>query len=88
MPTYQSMIRNIHQKLRLLKMLNPETITHLQNSLLCKWRDISPQHQYGIGHTLILHTICQDFDGLHSNLFVFGKEDEELIGFIIGFFLC
>ena len=81
------MVCNIHQKFRLLKMLNPKTITHFQNSLLCKWGDVPAQDQYSIGDTFILHTIRQDFDGFHSNLFVFGEEDEELIGFVIRFFL-
>lgn len=82
------MLCDIHQQLCLLEMLDPETIAHLLHSLLRKGRDIPPQHQNCIRNALILHAIGQDFDGFHSNLFVFWEEDEELIRFVIRFFLC
>ena len=42
--THQGMLGNVHQKLRLLEMLDPKTVAHFQNGLLGKGSYIPPQY--------------------------------------------
>lgn len=81
------MLSNINKQFSFLKMLNPKTITHLHHCLLGKWSDIPSQNHNCIGYIFILHTICENFNGLDAYFLVFREEDKELVVFIVGLFL-
>ena len=81
------MLGNVHQELRLLKVLDSERIGHLRHGLLGERRYVSAQHQYCIRHLLVLHPIGQYFDRLHAHLFILGEENKQLVRIIVRLFL-
>ena len=85
--THQSVLRNVHQQFRLLEVLDPEAVAHLQHGLLGEGGYVHSQDEDGVRDSLLLHSVRVHLDRLDPDLFILGKEDEQLIGFIIRFFL-
>lgn len=78
---------DIHQELSLLKVLDAEGVTDLLHGLLGKGGDVHPQDEDGIRDPLLLHSVGVHLDRLDSNLFVLGEEYEQLVRFVVSFFL-
>lgn len=84
---HEFVLRNVHQELGLLKVLNAEGIADLLHGLLGEGGYVHSQDEDGVRDSLLLHSVRVHLDRLDPDLFILGKEDEQLIGFIIRFFL-
>mmetsp|Transcript_16188 Transcript_16188/g.46507 ORF Transcript_16188/g.46507 Transcript_16188/m.46507 type:complete len:227 (-) Transcript_16188:69-749(-) len=83
---HELVLGNVHQEFGLLEMLNAEGVADLLHGLLGEGGDVHPQDEDGVRDPLLLHTVGVHLDRFDSDLFVLGKEHEQLIGFVVGFF--